>query len=98
VLAAVAASAKVGVTGQRSLKVKHWIQPVGSAFALYGFLGASGERTDISAHLLGLLVGLSSIFYITALKRLREKLLCQIGFALGAVSIIVASGFITNFW
>ena len=36
----------------------HFFMPVMSGFALLAFLGSSGERTDLGAHLFGLLCGL----------------------------------------
>lgn len=45
-------------TATAGLRFHTWL-PLGAGFALLGFLGASGERTDLMAHLFGLLAGLA---------------------------------------
>lgn len=44
-------------TAHTRRRLRTWL-PLGAGFALLGFLGASGERTDLMAHLFGLLSGL----------------------------------------
>lgn len=53
--------------------------PVMSGLALLAFLGSSGERTDLGAHLFGLLCGLvfGNVVHLSCFKRLRSSILVQ---------------------
>ena len=53
--------------------------PVMSGLALLAFLGSSGERTDLGAHLFGLLCGLifGNFVHLSCFKRLRSSMLVQ---------------------
>ncbi|MGW8193804.1 MAG: rhomboid family intramembrane serine protease [Desulforhopalus sp.] len=53
--------------------------PVMSGLALLAFLGSSGERTDLGAHLFGLLCGLGSgsLVHIKSFARIRSSFLTQ---------------------
>jgi membrane associated rhomboid family serine protease len=66
----------------------HFFMPVMSGLALLAFLGTSGERTDLGAHLFGLLCGLTSgnfvrlpIFAILRSSFLAQTLLGTLTFA-----------------
>jgi rhomboid protease GluP len=45
------------VRGRRALSGRRAWLPIAAALALFGMLGTGGERVDVGAHLLGLLVG-----------------------------------------
>ncbi len=74
----------------------HFFMPLMAGFALLAFLGSSGERIDLGAHLFGLLCGLVSGNFVRLpiFIRLRSSFLAQT--LLGAFSfiIIIASWFI----
>jgi membrane associated rhomboid family serine protease len=57
----------------------HFFMPVMSGLALLAFLGTSGERTDLGAHLFGLLCGLTSGNFVRLpiFTKLRSSFLVQ---------------------
>lgn len=77
-------------------KEKHlslqFFMPVMSGLALLAFLGSSGERTDLGAHLFGLLCGLAfgSVFHFRWFTALRSSFLVQS--VLGILAFVFVSG------
>lgn len=69
----------------------HFLMPVMSGLALLAFLGSSGERTDLGAHLFGLLCGLvfGNFVRLPIFATLRSSFLIQT--FLGATSLAIFS-------
>lgn len=57
VFGAIGILAGLNLIRYRIILWRRWALPLAGAFALLAMLGASGERTDLGAHLFGLLVG-----------------------------------------
>lgn len=70
----------------------HFFMPLMSGLALLAFLGSSGERTDLGAHLFGLLCGLVSGNFVRwpLFAPLRSSFLGQT--LLGAITLIIFYG------
>ena len=70
----------------------HFFMPVMSGLALLAFLGSSGERTDLGAHLFGLLCGLVSGNFVRLplFATLRSSFLAQT--LLGAFTFVIFYG------
>jgi rhomboid protease GluP len=67
----------------------NFIMPLMAGFALLAFLGSSGERTDLGAHLFGLLCGLlgGNVVRFSQFYTIRNSLILQI--ILGAASFLL---------
>ncbi|MGK0375935.1 MAG: membrane associated rhomboid family serine protease [Arenicella sp.] len=71
--------------------IRRWV-PLLATLALLGFLGTSGEKTDIMAHLSGYLCGcLTALLWMTALRRTDNDIPAQSKFALASVSIVTVA-------
>jgi rhomboid protease GluP len=69
--------------------IRRWA-PLLATLALLGFLGTSGERTDIMAHLTGYLSGcITSLIWMSALRRTDNHVLAQSTYALAAVILVI---------
>ena len=68
---------------------QHFFMPVMAGLALLALLGSSGERTDLGAHLFGLLCGLAmgSMVYFPAYDKLRRSVLCQFLLATACLTV-----------
>jgi membrane associated rhomboid family serine protease len=69
------------------------LMPIMAGFALLAMLGSSGERTDLGAHLFGLLCGLmtGNIVKLKHFAKWRESITLQIAFVLLSFFIVWAS-------
>lgn len=71
-----------------------FFMPVMSGLALLAFLGSSGERTDLGAHLFGLLCGLifGNFVQFSWFQTLRSSFFAQLGLS------VLAFGFVVGCW
>jgi membrane associated rhomboid family serine protease len=72
----------------RKTLLQRWLLPVAAALALLGLLGTGGERTDIGAHLLGFLAGLSLGWPAARISRYSRTL----GFVAGGGAVLLTVG------
>lgn len=70
-----------------------YLMPVMAGFALLALLGSSGERTDLGAHLFGLLCGLitGNIVRLKTFTKWRKSMLIQVVLVLLALGIVFMS-------
>lgn len=84
--------AALSVVRYRHHRRRRWLLPIAAALALLAFLGTEGERTDLGAHLFGLvfglLLGLATAFLIGRYGRPTPRL----GWVLALTSAMVVSG------
>lgn len=64
------------------------LAPLVMAFVMLGLYGAAGERTDVSAHVLGLFAG---AFLGLATLPLREKLIGRVASAMGVSAVVLTA-------
>jgi membrane associated rhomboid family serine protease len=91
VFAAVGLLASLGVTRRRRSALNRWRAwlPVAAALALLGMLGSAGQRVDVWAHLLGLLVGAGLGFVVGARLPRRPEILIQLTSGGAAVVLLI---------
>lgn len=74
---------------------RRWLRrtaPLAMGAALLGMFGTGGERTDIAAHLLGMLVGLGlGVALVPHAERLRRRVGLQWLLGLGSVALLLVS-------
>ncbi|MFT6044573.1 MAG: rhomboid protease GluP [Arenicella sp.] len=89
--------AALGLLGVFALNDRHAYAQVGirrwapllATLALLGFLGTSGERTDIMAHLTGYISGcITAVIWMVVLRRTDDAIPAQSKFALAGMSIV----------
>jgi hypothetical protein len=74
---------------QRGLR--RWA-PLFATLALLGFLGTTGERTDIMAHLSGYFCGcITGVLWMIALRRTDDDVPAQGLFGLASISLVVVA-------
>jgi len=86
----------MGFATKQMRYIRHFFMPIMAGLALLALLGSSGERTDLGAHLFGLLCGLVSgnIVRLPLFTRWRQLVLVQICCTLTAFGIVAAAWYL----
>lgn len=80
----------IGFSGKHSRAILPILMPVMAGLALLALLGSSGERTDLGAHLFGLLCGLviGNITKLPSFKTMRDSIPLQVALSLFSFLIV----------
>jgi rhomboid protease GluP len=71
--------------------IRRWA-PLMATLALLGFLGTSGERTDIMAHLAGYISGcITAVLWMIALRRTDHDIPAQSSFAFASATLVTVA-------